>query len=198
MPGKFSRQTVQLMLELSGLLRSHGIHISLTERDVDQQLITASEIFDDKDIQTLRQRLIEMQSPGSSPPPSDSGSGTSERSLPTLSSPTGMPTRLQGGYLDNSQDTRERGIVVEYISLEGLQFRTHAEHTIAPGDRICVQFTLDDKNQTLLWQEVQAREVQGHTIQADFVGEGNAGIALDAFLQQMQNRADDPFELQLE
>lgn len=53
-----SREIVQLMLEMNGLLRRYNISISLTAPDVYDQFIQASESIEDPDIVALRGHLI--------------------------------------------------------------------------------------------------------------------------------------------
>lgn len=116
-----------------------------------------------------------MQTQGDTTRPDDEGSSIGS-------------IQLQGSYIDDTQDTRARGIVVEYLSLKGLRFRTLAECKMVRGDCLCVQFTLDDQQRTLLWQEVQITKVLGQAVWVDFVGDGNAHRVLNAYLKQFGAR----------
>ena len=82
-----SRQTVQLMMEMKQLLRSHGILISLTSSDALEQLIQGSEGIEDESVRRVRQQLTgepeaEEAGQAETPPPAPNPPGL-ELELPS-------------------------------------------------------------------------------------------------------------------
>ncbi len=63
-----SRETVQQMLEMKSLLRKYGTTISLTDPNVHDLLIQASEAIDDEEVAALRRRLIDARDAESEQP----------------------------------------------------------------------------------------------------------------------------------
>ncbi len=92
-----SRQTVQWMLELKGLLRHYDITIALGVPDAYDQLIQAAAVIDDAAITDLRLRLIEagepnvsqgeQKPPGNDTPRPDLGENVPEARAMTPSPP---------------------------------------------------------------------------------------------------------------
>jgi len=267
-----SREIVQLMLEMNGLLRRYHISVSLTAPDVYDQFIQASETIEDDDIVALRSQLIatftgvpQEEAPGSDsgelaleelpaseatpeeisqPLPTEAGESTADTAH-GLASNTQMPggsqsvflrqvrkknrlicnqcratieltpeqmadspvkvqcncgnqlqvdadgrkyprrdAKLAGHYM--KPETGETGaIVIDNISFGGIRFHTENDaHSIAHDDRLQLQFTLDDKAQSVVSKKISVRYVLWNTVGAQFIDTANFDPQLAAYLMR--------------
>jgi hypothetical protein len=76
---------------------------------------------------------------------------------------------LPGMYMDLEDESQTGSMVVEDISLGGIRFRTTSSHSIVRDAFLHIQFTLDDRRQTCVWEQVQVRHVYGDTMGAVFL-----------------------------
>jgi hypothetical protein len=79
-------------------------------------------------------------------------------------------TDLPGTFYLMAGDSRtvKGSMVVLDVSRTGLKFKIHGEHRMVEGDRLRVEFHLDDKNNSLIEKEVIIRKITGSEIGSEF------------------------------
>ena len=90
-------------------------------------------------------------------------------------------TRLSGRYTQPEQG-KSGAIVVEDISFGGLRFVTSLPHQIAHGDRLDIQFTLDDEDKSIITEPIEVRYVNQNAIGAQFANAENFDKRLVKYL----------------
>ncbi len=91
-------------------------------------------------------------------------------------------TQLSGTYRDSMDDVKTGAIVVENVSFGGIQFRTTSAHSLARGDRVHIQFMLDDEQQTCIQEQIRVCHVQGDTIGTEFLDADSFNVDLAAYI----------------
>jgi hypothetical protein len=76
-------------------------------------------------------------------------------------------TSLPGVY--TSVKKERRPMTVMNLSRTGLKFKLHASDTLKAGDRLVVEFNLDDPQQSLIRKEVIVKNIKNSNIGAAFV-----------------------------
>lgn len=75
-------------------------------------------------------------------------------------------TNLVGEYSKTDQDQGKKRMIVENISEADIGFIPDKNHNIKKGDVICVEFVMDDEQNSLIVEEVIVRQVQSRYISA--------------------------------
>ncbi len=90
-------------------------------------------------------------------------------------------TNLPGQYT-HSTSGKTGALVVKDMSFGGLRFITSALNQIADGDRLEIQFTLDDEAKSLISEPIDVRYVNQKTIGAEFANGENFDKRLVRYL----------------
>jgi hypothetical protein len=79
-------------------------------------------------------------------------------------------TDLPGTFYLMAGDSRtaKGTMVVLDVSRTGIKFRIHGEHRMVIGDRLRVEFHLDDPNHSFIEKEVIIRKIKGPEIGSEF------------------------------
>lgn len=93
-------------------------------------------------------------------------------------------THLPGLYKDSADADKTGEIIVEDLSFGGIKFRTTAPHTILSRDRLDLAFTLNNRAQTRIEDQVRVRYVNGAVVRSTFIDENAFNLALAAYLLQ--------------
>ena len=91
-------------------------------------------------------------------------------------------TSLLGRYRDLANATQGGHMIVEDISFGGIGFRALGSHTIRRGDRLRLEFTLDDEGQSGIALAVWVRNVWEDVIGVEFIPSDDFNCALAAYL----------------
>lgn len=78
------------------------------------------------------------------------------------------PTNLTGTFAMIPPASGGGLIKVRNVSLSGLCFEVHGIHDIHIGQKAVVEFTLDNRKETLIKKQVTVRSVRGHDIGCEF------------------------------
>ncbi len=78
-------------------------------------------------------------------------------------------TELKGRYINLSHENDENIIIVSNISMRGVGFCISNGHKIAKGNKLRVEFRIDDKRKTFIGREVVVKVVRGNYIGAEFI-----------------------------
>ncbi len=76
-------------------------------------------------------------------------------------------TKLAGAFFANN-DKREWPITINNLSRSGLEFTTSYAKNLNTGDRVDIEFRLDDKNKSLIKKNIIIRKINGKQIGAEF------------------------------
>lgn len=79
-------------------------------------------------------------------------------------------THLPGVYF-RSKDYR-KPMTVKDLSINGLKFEVRGKHDLTAGDRLFVEFPLDDEQRTLIRKPAIVKKIAGAIIGAEFYSEG--------------------------
>lgn len=77
-------------------------------------------------------------------------------------------TRLAGVYSSAGHDKHEWPITITNLSRSGLEFTTSNIKNLQVGDRLNLEFRLDDKHRSLIKKCVKIRKIEGKQIGAEF------------------------------
>ncbi len=77
------------------------------------------------------------------------------------------PVALDGDYWDPLSEEKD-SMVVEDLSLSGMNFVTVASHGVRSGDKVRVRFTLDTATQPVKERVVKVTSVEGRRIHGEF------------------------------
>jgi hypothetical protein len=76
--------------------------------------------------------------------------------------------RLPGEFI--ASESGERGdIIVENLSLGGIQFSTLSRHRMSTDDEVALQFRLDNSSRTEIHRSAKVMWVRGHNVGAKFI-----------------------------
>ncbi len=78
------------------------------------------------------------------------------------------PTNLTGTFAMLPPATGGGLVKIRNVSLSGLCFEVHGVHHILIGQKALVEFTLDNRKETLIKKQVTIRSVRGHAIGCEF------------------------------
>jgi hypothetical protein len=93
--------------------------------------------------------------------------------------------KLPGSYVDRNNDAKTGTLIVENISFGGLKFRmTSPPQNITYNDLLDIQFTLDDKAQTLIREKVRVHYVHQDLVGAEFVDLNDLNRDLASYLMR--------------
>jgi hypothetical protein len=76
-------------------------------------------------------------------------------------------TSLPGVFI-SEQNMKEFSMTVTNISRFGLEFNSSESEKLKVGDRIGVEFRLDDKSRSLIRKKIIIRKIEGKTVGAEF------------------------------
>ena len=72
------------------------------------------------------------------------------------------------GKYRHEKDTVKYEIIIMDLSRSGLKFETNEAHTIEIGDKLFMEFQLDNKQHTLIKKDVFVRIIRGNEIGTEF------------------------------
>jgi len=72
------------------------------------------------------------------------------------------------GFFKSENDRKEFPMTVTNISRSGLQFKSSLSEKFKLGDRVLVEFRLDDKSRSVIKKKVIIRRIDGWTIGTEF------------------------------
>jgi hypothetical protein len=78
-------------------------------------------------------------------------------------------TRLLGTYIhDSHKNGKANNIVIHDITLNGVSFSC-LDFPYSPGDKLTIEFTLEDEYQTLIKKDIIIRNIRGNIVGCEFV-----------------------------
>ncbi|PON14212.1 hypothetical protein C2W62_30290 [Candidatus Entotheonella serta] len=91
-------------------------------------------------------------------------------------------THLVGRYQPPTQADKTGDMVVKNLSFGGVNFHTSVPHTLAVGDQLSIDFTLDEDSEARVEAHILIRYVNGEVIGAAYTTDNTFDSALAAYL----------------
>ena len=89
--------------------------------------------------------------------------------------------KLQGTY-ENNRNGVSGDMVVEKLSMDGVGFRTYDDGNFRAGDKVTLEFQLDNATESNVKQEVRVLSVHENTVGSKYVETGKRNATIGFYL----------------